>query len=219
MDYIADRGVLYIAYGEKARRLAGISIRTLREHAPDLPVAVVADSPLDEADHLVEHEEADRGARTQKTSMYRLSPFKETLYLDADTEVVASPEAGYRMLQWVDLVLGQDVHRRLADATWHSLTKEERDATIKEIGTDDVLYYNSGVIFFRRNERVEAMMSAWHSEWQRWRKHDQMALLRAIYSNPVRIATIREPWNTHLKSKARFVYHKHRKAARKGAPV
>jgi hypothetical protein len=213
-----ERGVLYVAYGEKARKMAQASILTVRRHAPGLPVAVVSDAPLAGADVHVFHSEADRGARTQKTQMYRLSPFDETLFLDADTEMRASPEPGFRLLEFVDLVLAQDVTRNFADNKWPHLNQEEVAATAREIGTAQHMYFNSGVIFFRRNERVEAMMDAWHEEWQRWGVHDQMALLRAIHRSPVRIAPMRAPWNTHIRSQAAFVYHKHRQARREGAP-
>lgn len=212
------RGVLYIAFGERARQQAQLSIGTLRRHAPELPVAVVSDAPLDGAE-LIERPDADAGARAYKTAMYSLSPFAETLFLDADTEVLRSPEPGFRLLRWVDLVLAQDVNRNFADNRWPHLVAEEVEATAREIGSSGQhMYFNSGVIFFRRNERVEAMMTAWHEEWQRWRAHDQMALLRAIHRCPVQIAPMRAPWNTHRRQQAAFVWHKHRQARREGAP-
>lgn len=213
-----ERGVLYVAYGEKARKMAQASILTVRRHAPGLPVAVVSDAPLAGADVHVFHPEADRGARTQKTQMYRLSPFDETLFLDADTEMRASPEPGFRLLQLVDLVLGQDVNRNFADNKWRHLRAEEVTFTEQALGTRQHMYFNSGVIFFRRNERVAAMMAAWHEEWQRFGMHDQMALLRAIHRCPVRVAPMREAWNTHKRGVAAFVFHNHRQARREGAP-
>jgi hypothetical protein len=212
-----DQGVLYVAYGEKARAQALASMQSLQRFAPGLPAAVVSDTPLGDALH-VHHPDADRGARTQKTQMYRLSPFEQTLFLDADTELVGSPAPGFGMLQFVDLVLAQDVTRNFADNRWTHLNQDEVAATAREIGTAQHMYFNSGVIFFRRNERVAAMMDAWHEEWQRWGVHDQMALLRAIHRSPVRIAPMRQAWNTHIRSQAAFVHHKHRQARREGAP-
>jgi len=215
-----SRGALYIAYGEQARAQCAKGISTLRSHAPNLAVAVVSDTPLEVPGcRHIPHPEADLGARTQKTSMYRLSPFDLTLYLDADTEVVSSPEPGFTMLEWVDVVLSQDCNRRFADCKWQGHIPEERATTLAEVGYEgDLLYYNSGVIFFRRSPHAEAFFMAWHEEWQRWGKHDQMALLRALCRHPLRIATLREVWNTHHRDKAVFVYHHHRAAARPGAP-
>lgn len=211
------RGVLYVAYGEKARQQAARSIASLRRFAPGLLVSVVGDRPL-AGTELIERPDADAGARHWKTQMYELSPYDETLFLDADTELLASPDAAFQVLQHVDLVLVQDYHRNFADNHWPHLNPEEVSATIREIGSAHHMYFNSGVICFRRNDRVAAMMAAWHAEWQRWGAHDQMALLRAIHRCPVKIAPIRDVWNTHQRSRALFVYHAHKSARREGAP-
>jgi len=65
---------------------------------------------------------------------------------------------------------------------------------------------------------IRRFFQEWHKQWCRWRKQDQLALLRALYRQPVRVAPMRAPWNTHRKSVARFVHHRHRTVARKGAP-
>jgi hypothetical protein len=216
---IAEKGVLYVAYGDNAREQARGSIQTVRVKAHGLPVAVVSNTPLMAADHQIYHPEADKGARTQKTQMYRLSPFEQTLFLDADTEMLSSPATGFELLKYVDLVLCQDVTRNFADDHWKPHNKDEVAATISAIGIAQHMYFNSGVIFFRRNERVAALMDAWYEEWQRWSLHDQMALLRAIHRCPVRIAPMRAPWNTHRQSEAKFIFHKHRAARQVGAPL
>jgi hypothetical protein len=81
------------------------------------------------------------------------------------------------------------------------------------------MYWNSGVVFFRRNNRVRRMMQAWHGEWTRWQKQDQMALLRAINREPVRVVGMRPPWNSHRQDVAEFVLHLHHQVAREGAPA
>lgn len=215
---IAERGALYVAYGERAREQCLASIATLREVAPGLPVAVVSDTPLEGADHQITHVECDRGARTQKTRMYALSPFRETLFLDADTRVLVDPAPGFGLLEYADVVLSQDPVRMFNEQTWPHLDRREVAATRQETGGGELLYWNSGVILFKRSERARALFQAWHAEWTRWAQHDQMALLRALYQNPVRMVAVREPWNTHKRKEAKFVFHDHRAARREGAP-
>ena len=215
------KGALYVAYGEKARAACLRSIETLREYIPEMAVAVVSDTPLPGiATQHVYQPEADPGARTWKTQMYMLSPFDETLFLDADTEVVSSPEAGFSLLRFVDVVMAQDENHRLADCHWRGHDVTERSMTLAQVGCDgDLLYYNTGVVFFKRNERAEVLFTAWHREWQRWKLHDQLAFARALYTHPVRMATVRESWNTRLRTKARFVWHNHHSVRREGAPL
>ena len=216
---VADEGVLYVAYGEKARELVQNSIHTLRRQSGRrYPVAVVSDTPMKGADINIIHIEADPGARTQKTRIYALSPFRRTLYLDADTELLHGPEAGFGLLDYSDVVLAQDFNRAFSKVQWKTHLPEEKEMTKKEIGTAEVMYYNSGVFFFRRNDRIQAMMQEWHQQWLRWQKHDQMALLRAIHKHPVKIVPMRESWNTHRRHKAEFVFHNHRSASRAEAP-
>lgn len=212
------RGVVYVAYGERARAQAQESIASVRVHAPSLAVAVVSDTALLGADIQIQQADVDKGARALKTRMYELSPFAETLYLDADTVLLASPDAGYKLLGAVDVVMAQDVVRNFADQRWPHLVAAEKAATLAEIGSAHHMYFNSGVVFFGRSPRLKTFMRAWHEEWSRWRQHDQMALLRALHRSPVRIAPIREVWNTHVRSRAVLVHHKHRQARRQGSP-
>jgi hypothetical protein len=213
-----EQGILYIAYGDKAREQCHESIASARQFC-DLPAAVVCDTELEGADIQIIMPDADPGARTYKTQMYRLSPFEQTLFLDADTIMLSPPSGGFKALELVDIVLTQDHHRIFSGVTWPTLIPEEKEATADEIGTAEVMYYNSGVIFFRRKERIEAMMDDWYQQLLRWQRQDQMALLRAIHRYPLRILAMRAPWNTHRKEKARFIYHKHRSVVREGAPA
>lgn len=215
---IARRGALYVAYGDRAREQARESMDSLHGVAPELPVAVVSDEPLEGADHQVLHVEMDRGARAQKTRMYSLSPFERTLFLDADTRVLLDPQPGFGLLEATDVVLSQDPVRIFARQTWPHLNRQEMRATKEATSGGEHLYYNSGVIFFRRSERARALFQGWHQEWTRWGAHDQMALLRALHANPVRMAVVREQWNSHKRDVARFVFHAHRAARREGAP-
>lgn len=211
------QGVLYVAYGQPALTRLKASLASLHRFAPRLPASVVSDKEVFGATTII-RPDADPGARTYKTQMYSLSPFEQTLFLDVDTELRSSPEAGFKILNYVDLVLGQDLSRVLAQNRWRHLNAEEVRVTAEELGTDHHMYFNSGVIFFKRNARMVSMMAAWNGEWQRWGGHDQMALLRAMHKHPVRIAPMRAPWNTRNAQEVAFIHHRHHAARREGAP-
>jgi len=216
---IAPEGVLYIVYGEKALESVENSIATLREHRRDLPVAVITDAEaIEGADILIRHVDMDPGARNIKTRIYSLSPFVKTFFLDADTEVLQDPQHGFDLLDRVDIVMGQDTVRIFNRNQHPHMVPDEMKTTLKETGGGEYLYYNTGVMFFGRNPRVQALMQAWHAEWQRWGRQDQPAMFRAMFQNPVRIAAMRNPWNTHHSNQAHFVFHAHRRASREGAP-
>ena len=220
---IAPEGVLYIAYGEKAIENVEKSIETVRERLSEkkkaLPIAVITDAEeIKGADMLIRHVDMDLGARNIKTRIYSLSPFEKTLFLDADTEVLADPQHGFDLLDCVDMVIGQDGIQVFNQNQHPHMVHEEMIATKKETGGGEFSYYNTGVMFFRRNERMRILMQIWHAEWTRWMRQDQPAMFRAMLSNPVRIASMRNSWNTHHSNQAQFVFHAHRRASRAGAP-
>jgi len=214
----AEKGVLYVAYGEKAIELAKHSMQTVRAFSKGLPIAVISDQEVSGADIWIRHVDVDKGARAAKTRMYSLSPFKKTLFLDADTEMKSDPTHGFALLDLVDLVLAQDPVKVFNQTKWPGLLKDEVAATIAETDGGELCYYNSGVMFFGRSEANKALFQAWHKEWVRWGKQDQPALLRAMYRHPVRLASMRAPWNTHHEANASFIFHAHRRASREGAP-
>ena len=216
---IAEEGALYIAYGEKAIENVALSIHLLKEQAPDLPIAVITDAEtIPEADYLIRHVDLDKGARNVKTRIYALSPFRKTLFMDADTEIQQSPQHGFDLLELVDLVIAQDTVRIFNRNHHPHMIRTEIETTIKETGSGEFCYYNTGVMFFRRSKRMQTMMQAWHQEWIRFGRQDQPSFFRAMFHNPVRIAAMRSPWNTHHRKQAEFIFHAHRRASRSGAP-
>ena len=220
---IAEEGALYIAFGEKAIENTAVSARLLKEYAPDLPIAVVTDDRTilageELVDYVIEHKDMDPGARSIKTRIYQLSPFRKTLYLDADTEMQSSPQHGFDLLELVDLVIGQDTVRIFNENMHPHMVKEEMIATRSETNGGEGTYYNTGVMFFRRSEQMRILMQCWHEEWLRFQRQDQPAMFRAMYHCPVRIAAMRSPWNTHHRKDAKFIFHAHRRASRQGAP-
>lgn len=217
-NLIADDGVLYVAYGEKARDGVARSASSLRKFMPEIPIAVVADVAVQGYDYWIQHPDLSLGARNVKTRMFSLSPWERTLYLDADTIVRSSANPSFRLLDFFDIVMGIDPNKILSKVTWRALDPKEVAATKSDIGTGEVQYYNSGAILFRRNGRLREFFQEWHAQWLRWQKQDQLAFIRALYRHPVRIAPMREPWNTYKRGIARFVWHRHRTVARSGAP-
>jgi len=58
-----------------------------------------------------------------------------------------------------------------------------------------VVQLQGGVLFWRRNEATTRLFERWRAEWARYRQQDQGALLRALYTEPVRVWLLGRPWN------------------------
>jgi len=179
---VAAVGVVYVAVGPHAVKEATESIRTLRQYH-DWPVAVIGDE-IGGTDHIDCPDEGLPG-RWPKVNLMRLSPFASTLYLDADTRIHGKLDVGFRFLAdgW-DLVI---VPSEIQKQPLHHLDANERDATLLEIGDGFPLMLNTGVMWFRRSERLERFSGEWRLQWRRFRRHDQGALLRALEKCPVRL--------------------------------
>ena len=185
-----DEGVVVIGLGEKARREAELCVESLRRSNGGLEVKVITPdfSPASQPAAKGEGNES----RWVKVNLDRLTPFEETLYLDADTRVNLDVGAGFEMLEdgW-ELVIGASEHQG-EDILWH-VEKDERRKTVEELGYTP-LQLQGGVFFFRKCERVSKFFEVWREEWGRWGDQDQAALLRALNRQPVRVWMLGKPW-------------------------
>lgn len=186
-----ERGAIIIAYGDQARREAVFAIDSLRRHNADLPVSVVSDGPITGLRHIPSARQ-DAGARWQKVNLDTLSPYGDTLYLDADTRVNAAVNAGFAILAdgW-DMVI-TPCQNQERDWLWH-VSEAERRLTLNTMG--QALALQGGMFFFARNSVTQRFFSAWRAEWERFREQDQAALLRALYRAPVKAWLLGRPWN------------------------
>lgn len=190
-------GIVYVVYGQAARREAAASVASLRafEGKNDYPVAIVGEG-VSGADHIAFDSpfvEAVRASRWAKLNLDRLSPFRYTLYLDADTRVKGDLAAGFRILAdgW-DMVIAPS-GRQGGDAMGH-LPQAERSHTRTALKNPLPLQWQAGVFYFER-ERAGPLFAAWREAWQRFRGQDQGALLRALATSSVRVWALGDVWN------------------------
>ena len=183
------RGVVYICFGWRAVKEAGYSIDTLRQHN-DLPVTVIGERV--QGAGYVAFDDRDSMGRWAKVQLDRLSPYRHTLYLDADTRVHGNISAGFKLLRAWDMAMAPSPVQG-DGILWH-VSDEEREATYRELGRH-LLQLQGGMMFFRKNDWTAAFFEAWREEWQRWRGQDQAALLRALHRNPLRLWLLSNEWN------------------------
>lgn len=183
---------MYVAYGDAARRECRESIESLRGCNPGLPVLVVGE-PVKGA-RCLPFPRRDTGGRWAKLNADSLSPWPQTIYLDADTRVKADLSAGFRALErgW-DLVIAPSA--RQGGDVLGNCPAEDREASFDALGTWEVLGLQAGVFFVAWNARTRALFAAWRAEWERFGATDQAALLRALWRVPVRLWLLGPDWN------------------------
>ncbi len=117
------RGVLYIIWGSRADHVLERSRQSLARHHPELPIEVVRIETTDPVQGLLE-----------KSRMMRLSPFEETLFLDADTVVLGRLDFGFAKAERFGIACA------ICECPWARRYRE----SIK----GDAVEYNTGVLFF-----------------------------------------------------------------------
>lgn len=205
------RGVVYVAYGENAKRETKISTQSLKGQC-DLPVFVVDETVLPGEFFGVPAEGHRAGKRMflpglVKPKLWELTPFEHTLYLDADTRVMADPSPLFKLLEagW-DMGLAPGQAARFVRET--NFGPREREITVSELGTGLLHYYNSGVILWAKNDRTRAFFDKWGGEWRRFCNWDeQMALMRALWKTSVKFVTLAQCWNQRGEQDGALIYH------------
>jgi len=194
------RGIYCVAFGEPSRKCAVRLMTSAKKYMPDIPIALCAAKKIGPEDHLVIQPDSDIGGRRAKLKAYELSPAEwgAVLYLDADTEVVAPI---YQFFQWIEdgweFVITKDPH--LLD-TMHAFerrnNKRELAGIQQQVRTLHTMQWNGGVWAFGRNERIRKFFVRWQIEWEVHAQRDQGALVRAMYTDPLKIWLLGNEWNT-----------------------
>ena len=196
----SNAGIYLVAFGAPARRCAVKCIRSCKRMMPNMPIALCATEPLKVGeDFFIQLEDKDIGGRIAKLAAYDLAPseWEYVLYLDADTEPIEDISFIFETLSkgW-EIVICKDMAKyAVARFMARVDNRPEVKATFKQIGTDEILQYNGGVFAFRRCNRTKKFFALWQKEWQRWGARDQGALLRAMYTLPLRIFVLGNQWN------------------------
>lgn len=182
-------GVVYIAYGAKARAEAAQSLATLRRWC-DLPVTLAGDGNVGDLEPVA-FEERGAPGRWAKVNLDRLTPYDYTLFLDADTRIHGRLDVGFTLLARGYALVCVPSKPQHNEVLRH-LQPDERARTLAELPLDP-LQLNTGVLWFSQD--AAPLFEAWRSEWLRYQDKDQGALLRALYRRPVPVALLGAPFN------------------------
>ena len=203
----ADRGAVFCATGNLCYLEAAlISALALRQHEPTLPITLLSDSPdlerlnLDGTGITIRrvfpevtvHGEAF-SSRWIKTRLAWLSPYRDSLYVDADMLTMQPLGPLWQALDQhpIGLVLDRLPMVSLCD----HVAPEEKTFTLEAVG-GDAQQFNSGLILWRSGEETDRLFEHWHQQWSHFARHDQLALVRAIASSGIRVKSLPSSYNT-----------------------
>jgi len=199
----SQRGIYVVAFGDPARKCALRLMTSAKKHMPEIPIALCAAKKIGPEDVLIVQPDSDIGGRRAKLKAYELAPaeWASVLYLDADTEVVAPIRFYFELIEdgW-EFVICKDPH--LMD-TMHAFKRRnnarELSETAEKVHTLHTLQYNGGVWAFGRNPHIKRFFVRWLAAWEKYAGRDQAALIRAMYTEPLKVYLLGNEWNTFPK--------------------
>ena len=175
----SEKGVLYVATGDRYFAEVRQSALSVKRHMPGIPILLYTDkpeafgAPFDEIRKI----EAPRYFFVDKVQPLKDAPFEKTLFLDTDTFVCGDVSDLFDLLDRFDLALA------------HAPMRHDRPYPTPNCFAE----MNSGVLAYRKNERVLDMFERWitiYDEEMRSstqpERGDQVHLRRAVYESEVR---------------------------------
>ena len=144
-------------------------------------------------------------SRRAKVALYDLSPFDRTLYLDSDICLMQRVDELFEQLDEYDIMMAKDVQSSIAKA--RNLVRNGYDIlpTLQTLGfpvDDTTVQYHSGVLAFRRSEKVDHFFESYRRYFDLVIRHpeelklkDQGAFAAAIATSSLRTYTLPPTYN------------------------
>jgi hypothetical protein len=203
----AGTGVVYVSFGELYRDLTILSVSSLRRFGYRGPVRILSDDGNWDIDHLdcevleVPSAGGGFGSRFYKTLVNEYG-FDTTLFLDADTLIVAPIGHIWHELRFAEICLSMDFHPNVRDLMVKSTKGRDRRQPeyehMRRWRLIDHPFHSSGVMVYHRSAAVDELFQAWHEEWEIFQEEDQLALVRAMSRTDCFVHTLANRWNARL---------------------
>ena len=187
MNKMAEKGYLYIAYGEAFTKEALMSIESLRRFT-SLPIAVYTDQK-----EIVEAKQEElqitligeivANHLRAKVDYMDQSPFLKTVFLDTDTVIVRNCDDMFELLERFDVSIVNDYARK----------RKKYSVTVPEYGEIPYAFSeaNSGVIAFNSSTRTQTFLKMWKEYFYKYFREtngwDQISFRISLWKSNVRI--------------------------------
>ena len=186
-----ERGVVYIATGQKFVDEAMISARSVKKHMPEVSITLftdlenLVDAPPGPVNKVFLMQEVRKSCLDK---MYPLTdtPYERTLFLDTDTYVCDRIDELFEVLDNYDIAIAHPPYR-----------VQYEIKGIPECFPEP----NTGVIVFKRSSESLEVMKQWPIEYEKQLAstckphHDQHSFRAALYGSGARILVLPHEYN------------------------
>lgn len=190
-------GIVYLAFGRAYLAMALVSLSSLRSINPEIPACIITnvrETPADhpnwdsEKDHWIFIDHPTRGNRLFKTSVIQYTPFKKTLFLDCDTLILSDISRAAFFLDHFDILI---------KGSWGGGIDKNRKLFNETISLKELPHWNSGVIGFVKNPKLDDFFSLWNKNFKKMgHKRDQPSMVEAVFQSECRVLSLEGRWNS-----------------------
>lgn len=198
-NVVLDRGAIYLAFGENYLSMALLSIKTLKEHNPNLSVTLVTNIKIDitsinymskSHDYIEFLDYQNSENRKIKTSIVNYTKYEKTIFIDCDTYIISDIGLIFEILDFFDLCM------RLNPSSQSAIGKGEKKILEGKFRISEISHWNSGVIAFKNNSKVEHFFGLWNESFiQTNSQFDQISLVEAVFLSRVKLMSLTDEWN------------------------
>lgn len=197
--FLAERGILYIVFGNSFVDEAIMSYKSLRRFMPDIPVCFMTDdleklSSINDK-NLIVAKITPRHIRS-KVDFVAHTPFKNTIYLDSDTLIVRDISDIFESLGRFDVAVTHDFARKRKKYADIIPEYEKIPYSFSEV--------NGGVFAFSLNKRTEDFLNLWKSYFYKYYAQtngwDQVSLRISLWESNVSLFHLPVEYNIRSKS-------------------
>ncbi len=183
-----ERGIVYIAVGAGYVRDAERSARTAKRIHPDLPICLFSDVPSSDPVFDIRRD-IKNPHRRSKLDCILATPFRDTLYLDSDTRIIASIIEPFGLLGRYDLAACHVENRHPVSSATARLKGESVEPGFTG--------FNGGVFYYRMNDQIRLFFERWAEEYKKENaKWDQPIMRRLLWEMPeVKVIAIPPEFN------------------------
>ncbi len=189
-------GIVYIAAGKEHLYEAIRSADSVKKNMPNIPTALFSENPSNPSPHLFDRvipvEGGAEPISTLKMRCLKEAPFEQNLYLDSDTYVCGELSNLFHLLEKFDIAAAHGPFR-----------KAYYLETVPVSFTD----FNSGVILYRKSDKIGQFFDRWREFYERDAANDPVQgygrfhdsnFTEALYHSDLRVATLPPEYNCRI---------------------
>jgi hypothetical protein len=189
-----ERGILYVATGQRFLAEAEISARSAKVVMPDVPIMLASDRDSDCPDFDIQIKiENPEYSFMDKILALKETPFDKTIFLDTDTFVLADVTDLFNLLPRFDIAAAFEPARFL-DRIGGIPT------CFSELNTGVILYKSADTVFEAIDEwhrlyaeEIEGMKTIGKKAW-----HDQYSFTRVIFEKNIPFYVLPPEYNARI---------------------